>query len=662
MTNIATERHVSESIRGFSVAFEASSSSDTAQALAAHVKAEADKERKERDDEDQWRRWWHQSTYLNLDTNGDDDLLMQCKEVMGVWMVFRKKKSIKRILQKTGLEDFDESKPPTIHTLKKVVRGLEKKREDSAGTLWARTRANMTAFANSMDGHKQLFSLFPSENIYTSVLSGVVSTIILTCVNYKRVAEGFSKGFRHISDNLEYLFLSERSLNTTHARKAVANAYVEVFKFLCYAMNWQASRLNRVTSAMQNTFYNDHIKTHVDEIDRLARLVNREMNRQTHEGVVDLLEMGSTLNSAAQQKSTANRFRKNDVVQVNMSFEGASEAFSRLGYDATHCLTAAEQQYDYDVLMVAFRRRGPDDASGQSHEQLNEQPADSLGSTTKSADCGPIDSGTDLETGDEESSTDISGPVLNYYVREDLELFVHSIRPFANNGLEEATRFARQDPGQRFPSEVMNDIQQWLKANTSSLLWVEGPAFPSDLSPVALRVWAVIAGAWIPSICFFDQQHYPDQHQAGVREAGTICLLYSLIGQLINQLPSVIETEYIMDAAYFGGLDGSWASSQFALEVISRLLGYAPPSLVLVIHGLEALEGRRTQSIISQLVDIIREQSSLTVVKAFFSTNGMSQVLGNKMTGTERINAVRMGQAGPSRSLPGGSYLDEIFS
>lgn len=100
---------------------------------------------------------------------------------MDVWMFFRKKKSIKRILQKTGLEDFDESKPPTIYTLKKVVRSLEKKREDSAGTLWARTRANMTAFANSMDGHKQLFSLFPSENIYTSVLSGVVSTIILVC-------------------------------------------------------------------------------------------------------------------------------------------------------------------------------------------------------------------------------------------------------------------------------------------------------------------------------------------------------------------------------------------------------------------------------------------------------------------------------------------------
>jgi hypothetical protein len=59
--------------------------------------------------------------------------------------------------------------------------------------------------------------------------------------------------------------------------------------------------------------------------------------------------------------------------------------------------------------MVAFRRRGPDDASFQSHEQSNEQPADSLDSTTKGADCGPIESGTDFDTGGEESSTDISG-------------------------------------------------------------------------------------------------------------------------------------------------------------------------------------------------------------------------------------------------------------
>lgn len=96
-----------------------------------------------------------------------------------IWRSVSKKSSVSDVLQKAGLPAIDESNPPTIHTLRQVLQGLEKKRENEAGTLWGRTRANMMAFADTMNGHKQLFSLFPSESIYTSVLSGVVSTVIL---------------------------------------------------------------------------------------------------------------------------------------------------------------------------------------------------------------------------------------------------------------------------------------------------------------------------------------------------------------------------------------------------------------------------------------------------------------------------------------------------
>lgn len=154
-------------------------------------------------------------------------------------------------------------------------------------------------------------------------------------------------GLKQIGDNLDYFSESKNSLNTPRARKAVANAYVEVFKFLCSAMRWQASRWNRLTSTIQNTFYDDHIKSHVEEIERLARLVDRETNRQTHEGVVGLLDIGSALSSSAHQRSAADRFRTQEGTQVMKSLDDASMAFSRLGYDVTHCLTAAEEQHDY---------------------------------------------------------------------------------------------------------------------------------------------------------------------------------------------------------------------------------------------------------------------------------------------------------------------------
>lgn len=144
--------------------------------------------------------------------------------------------------------------------------------------------------------------------------------------------------------------------------------------------------------------------------------------------------------------------------------------------------------------------------------------------------------------------------------------------------------------------------------------------------------------AGIPYLCFFKQLRYPNPNNLGVSEASIICLLYTLISHLINQLPSVIQAEYVMDSALFSKLDGSWASTEFALEVIRRFLGHAPSSLVIVIHSLEALDCRTTGSVLAQLMDIIREQGSVTVVKAFFSTNGMSQVLGFKTTGTERVH------------------------
>lgn len=165
-------------------------------------------------------------------------------------------------------------------------------------------------------------------------------------MNHKKIAEGFSKGVRQIGDNLEYLSRSKNSLNTAHSRKAIANAYVEVFKFLCYALRWQASRWSRFSSAVNNSSYDNHIKTHVDEVERLAKLVDRETQRHTYEEVV---EIGSVLGSSGHQTNMADRFRKQDGPRVEASFEDASKAFSRLGDGIVHCLTAAEDQQEYGM-------------------------------------------------------------------------------------------------------------------------------------------------------------------------------------------------------------------------------------------------------------------------------------------------------------------------
>lgn len=97
-----------------------------------------------------------------------------------------------------------------------------------------------------------------------------------------------------------------------------------------------------------------------------------------------------------------------------------------------------------------------------------------------------------------------------------------------------------------------------------------------------------------------------------------------------------------------------------ALDALRLLLGFAPPSMMLVIHGLDDIDGRTTRKVLKQLIDIVREQSSRTVVKSLFTTNGMSQSLGDKTSMRERVDESRMVQDRPERSLPGAGSLSDL--
>lgn len=102
-----------------------------------------------------------------------------------------------------------------------------------------------------------------------------------------------------------------------------------------------------MSSSVQGSFYDDHIKTHVDEVKRLAKIVNYEINRETLKGVKDLLEIGNILGPIDTSKTSADKFRMQDISNRTPTFDRASKAFTQLGYDVTYCLNATEQQHDY---------------------------------------------------------------------------------------------------------------------------------------------------------------------------------------------------------------------------------------------------------------------------------------------------------------------------
>lgn len=249
---------------------------------------------------------------------------------------------------------------------------------------------------------------------------------------------------------------------------------------------------------------------------------------------------------------------------------------------------------------------------------------------------------------------------MHYYARKEIEDLSQSLLAYVNNGVSQMLEMGVQNHMQSLPSDVLDKVQEWLQKKTSSFLWVEGPPAPSDLSPTALRVWAVTSSAQIPYICFFSQEDVFESNEADYEKAGVICLLYTLINQLIRYLPSVIPSSQILNDDYFSRLDGSWESTTFALDTIRHFLAHSPSSLVIVLHGLEDIEGKETRSLLRDFIGVIREQSSQTVIKVLFTTNGMSHVLGENTELHEQADATRMAQETSRRLLRGSSSLSEL--
>ena len=107
----------------------------------------------------------------------DDELLDQCKELTKAWKDFHKSS----VFKKAKFPDVNETKPPSIETLQATVKETQLRWGKERETRWGVAKANLVAFAEKLNAHKALFSFFPSENIYTSVLCGTISTFLTVC-------------------------------------------------------------------------------------------------------------------------------------------------------------------------------------------------------------------------------------------------------------------------------------------------------------------------------------------------------------------------------------------------------------------------------------------------------------------------------------------------
>lgn len=90
-------------------------------------------------------------------------------------------------------------------------------------------------------------------------------------------------------------------------------------------------------------------------------------------------------------------------------------------------------------------------------------------------------------------------------------------------------------------------------------------------------------------------------------EQGLIALAYSLIRQLVDCLPPVVNSDVAcqLNSERFRFLDGTLTHWKEVLSLTDQLLSYAPPLLVCVVDGLDAIQDASTDVYIRSLLRIL---------------------------------------------------------
>ncbi|XDG07409.1 hypothetical protein ABKA04_007024 [Annulohypoxylon sp. FPYF3050] len=433
---------------------------------------------------------------------------------------------------------------PTVETLWAAVRQAqtqwEKKREKGFG----RAKAHLFSFLETMDEHKYLFSIIPNGDKYTSLITGVVTSIVKASVNHESIAEGFSRALQEISKDLNFVRRGTRMCNTTETKGHVALLYREVFAFLCYTMKWYSSSWNRFRKAFDNKFYDKNVESRVKRIQGLVQRVRDEMK---------LVSDQMVHNIRSEQKTGFVETNNH----IDMRFDELKESLDERLVTMAHIL---REQMKIGQQMCSTLM-----ASAQ-HE-LNNPEIEYLVSRVENAT---------------PSMAARSSNANSVMTREDVDWLKQSLSPFIDGQRDNISNAMIADMP-LIPNEVAIDVQNWAQSQDSSLLWVEGPAyeaFGQALPSIGCRIWAISEDLSIPCIGFFAKTKYAFESRAmSMKDAGIVSMLYSIVAQLVIVVPEMFETVQGLQRNKLQELDGTIESIPTALEALKALLSVVEPGL-----------------------------------------------------------------------------------
>jgi hypothetical protein len=156
---------------------------------------------------------------------------------------------------------------------------------------------------------------------------------------------------------------------TSTIKQLVVKLYVEYFKFLCGAMTWYQSKLNRFMAAFNQKFYTDEVQNKVTKIKDIVNDVMREAS----------LETQRTL-KATYNTTNAIRGKMNDLVttaqaaeQLRSINEAIAMQFRRA--DENRYLSKQELVLALDLFRIALGETVKETMIATIEERMYREPS-----------------------------------------------------------------------------------------------------------------------------------------------------------------------------------------------------------------------------------------------------------------------------------------------
>lgn len=165
---------------------------------------------------------------------------------------------------------------------------------------------------------------------------------------------------------------------------------------------------------------------------------------------------------------------------------------------------------------------------------------------------------------------------------------------------------------------------------------------PSNASAIAAKVINTVRKTRIAIVAFFFHLDDGTGEELGSvattpcqsqEAAMAVDFLYSLIRQVIDQLPHRLEIPGKIWVTRFESLDGSLETFDLALTILEQLLDQAPATLIIVVDGLEQVDHSEAEPWVTKVLLLLQQATIDTrgkkKIKILYTTAGPSDVLGD---------------------------------